>query len=93
MYAHGADETNPSKVRYAFTVDSFSFLRHVADRKTQEARRFGMLVMTRREGESLVLEFGKERVEITHRRIGIISNECSRYTGCFLSHLGHNTHA
>ena len=56
-----------------------------------------MLVMTRREGESLVLEFGKERVEITakekHRRIGIISNECSRYTGCFLSHLGHNTHA
>ena len=24
-----------------------------------------MLVMTRREGESLVLEFGKERVEIT----------------------------
>ena len=68
-------------------------MRHVADRKTQEARRFGILVMTRREGESLVLEFGKERVEITHRRIGIISNECSRYTGCFLSHLGHNTHA
>ena len=93
MYAHGADETNPSKVCYAFTVDSFSFLRHVADHKTQEARRFGMLVMTRREGDSLVLEFGKERVEITHRRIGIISNECSRYTGCFLSHLGHNTHA
>ena len=52
-----------------------------------------MLVVTRREDESLVLEFGKERVQITHRRIGIISNECSRYTGCFLSHLGHNTHA
>ena len=93
MYVHGADETNPSKVWYAFTVDSFRGVRHVADHKTQEARRFGMLVMTRREGESLVLEFGKERVEITHRRIGIISNECSRYTGCFLSHLGHNTHA
>ena len=23
MYEHGADETNPSKVCYAFTVDSF----------------------------------------------------------------------
>ena len=65
----------------------------MADHKTQEAGRFGMLVMTRREGEPLVLEFGKERVEITHRRTEIISNECSRYTGCFLSHLGHNTHA
>ena len=28
-----------------------------------------MLVMTRREGESLVLEFGKERVEITVHQI------------------------
>lgn len=55
-----------------------------------------MLVITRREGESLVLEFGKEllgEAKEKHRRIGIISNECSRYTGCFLSHLGHNTHA
>ena len=52
-----------------------------------------MLVMTRREGESFVLEFGKEHVDIMHRRTEIISNECSRYTGCFLSHLGHNTHA
>lgn len=41
----------------------------MADHKTQEARRFGMLVMTRREGESLVLEFGKERVEITVHQI------------------------
>lgn len=71
-------------------------MHHVAGHKTQEARRFGMLVMTRREGESLVLEFGKELLEEAkekHRRIGIISNECNRYTGCFLSHLGHNTHA
>lgn len=54
----------------------------MADHKTQEVRRFGTLVMTRRDGERK-----------KHRRIGIISNECSRYTGCFLSHLGHNTHA
>lgn len=38
-------------VCYAFTVDSFRGVRHVADHKTQEARRFWMLVMTRREGE------------------------------------------
>lgn len=41
----------------------------MAGHKTQEARRFGMLVITRREGESLVLEFGKERVEITVHQI------------------------
>lgn len=35
----------------------------MADHKTQEARRFGVLVMTRREGESLVLKFGKELLE------------------------------
>lgn len=51
MYEHGADETNPSKIWYAFTVDSFRGVRHVADHKTQEARRFGTLVMTRREDE------------------------------------------
>ena len=51
VYAHGADETNPPKVRYAFTVHSFRGVRHVADHKTQEAMRFGMLVMTRSEGE------------------------------------------
>lgn len=40
----------------------------MAVHKTQEARMFGMLVMTRREGESLVLEFGKELLEGTKEK-------------------------
>lgn len=41
----------------------------MAGHKTQEARRFVMLVITRRDGEAVVLEFGKERVEIAIHQV------------------------
>ena len=41
----------------------------MAGHKTQETRRFVMLVITRRDGEAVVLEFGKERVEIAVHQV------------------------